>query len=141
VNALRQILAESLRTFLAGEESGPWEVSGYVLQLIGDGDVPMLQCCIRLEQCLDDEIIRCMLEYALVGFGHFDASVSIDRDKGQVFLVEPLAQATPEGLWQACERMANQADVWTDMFCRELLSGTRPLPRRTTLNASAAARF
>jgi hypothetical protein len=141
VNDLRQVLAESLRTFLAGEESAGWKVSGNSLQLIGDGEQPMLQCCIRFEQRFADDIVRSMLEYAQVSFMHFDASVTIDRDKGQLFLIEPLARVTPEGLWQACERMANQAEVWTDMVCRKLFSGARSLPRRAPSSALAAARF
>ena len=130
--SLRQAIDDGLHRHRSGQAVDPWRISGHSLQLTELDDSPVLQCNIAFGQSFDDEVVRGVLEYALIGVRHFDANVVIDHEAGHLLFVAKLEELSVEALWLACEQMVNQADVWIDVV------GQRLLPRMHRGGGSAS---
>jgi hypothetical protein len=118
---LRRAIADGLQRHRSGQAVDPWRISGHSLQLTEGDDSPVLQCSIAFGQSFDDEVVRGILEYALIGIRHFDASVVIDHEAGHLTLCATLEELSADALWLACEQMVNHTDLWIEVVGQKLL--------------------
>ncbi|MDQ0083821.1 hypothetical protein J2W35_004187 [Variovorax boronicumulans] len=116
--ALRHEIACGLQQYRTGDDILAWKVSGYTLQLGEHAGSPSLRCEVAFGHAFDDETLRAILESAPAGVRHFEATVLIDQSKGQLIFLHLLKALSESSLWQACEQIVNQADVWIDVVIR-----------------------